>query len=82
MIPSLFSLVGWRGYQAAVENLLLIGFTRSERIRRKRFALLTIQQNVPRVIYMQINTTIIENGTVNIAVSQPIFASNTTVFLI
>ena len=28
-VPHVFSLVGWRGYRAAVGNVLLIGVTRS-----------------------------------------------------
>ena len=41
-------------------NILLIGITRSDKIRRKRFAMLTSQQNVPDIIFMQISAAIIE----------------------
>ena len=41
-------------------NILLIGITRSEKIRRNPFAMLTSQQNVPRSFFMQISADIIE----------------------
>ena len=41
---------------------MLIGITRSGKIRRKRFAMLTSQQNVPRIIFMQISAVIIEKS--------------------
>ena len=71
-VPHVFSLVGWRGYRAAVGNVLLIGVTRSLKIHRKRFAMLTSQQNVPRVILCKLyyNTTIIENESVLLYRSQ------------
>ena len=50
------------GYRAPPGNILLIAITRSEQIRRKRFAMLTSQQNVPRIVFMQISTAIIEKS--------------------
>ena len=55
---SLNSLVGRGGYRASPGNILLIGITRSEKIRRKRFAMLTSQQNVPCIIFMHISAAI------------------------
>ena len=48
--------------RATAGNILLIGITRSETIRRKRFAMLTSQQNVPCIICMQISDAIIETS--------------------
>ena len=40
-------------------NTLLIGITRSDKIRRKRCAILTSQQHLPRIIFTQISAAII-----------------------
>ena len=44
------------------QKYILIGITRSEKIRRKRFAILTSQQNVPRIFFMQTSAAIIEKS--------------------
>ena len=56
------SLIGRRGYRVPCtpRNILLIGVIRSDKIGRKRFAMLTSQQNVPRIILKQISAAIIE----------------------
>ena len=56
------SLVGRGGYRAPPGNILLIGIPRSEKIRSKRFTMITSQQNVPRIIVMQISAAIIEKS--------------------
>ena len=42
-------------------NILLICVTRSEQIRGKRFAMLSSQQYIPCIMFMQIIAAIIEN---------------------
>ena len=41
---------------------ILIGITRSKKRRRKQFAMLTSQQNVQRIVFMQISAAIIEKS--------------------
>ena len=65
-----YSRVGRGRYRASPGNILLIGITRSVKIRRKRFAMLACPQNVPSIIFMQMSTAIIEQS--NFQFSQPI----------
>ena len=41
---------------------ILIGITRSEKMPRKRFAMLTSQQNVTGMVFMQIRADLIEKS--------------------
>ena len=56
-----FSLVGRLGYPAPPGNINLIDVSRLEKMRRKRLAMLTSRQNVPRALFMQISAAITEN---------------------
>ena len=57
-----FSLKEEPGYRAPPGNILLIGVNRSvNKIRRKRFVILTNQQHVPRIVFfIHISIAIIE----------------------
>ena len=59
-------ILGRRGYRAPSEIYCFIGVIRSATIRRKRFVMLASQQNVPRMIVMQISALFLNNLLFNI----------------